>query len=87
MRSTDRSMAAVDRVSGELLVAWYDRRDTPDLPRSRVYAARSSDGGATFTEPRTVTGEFSIETNWLARLLHRRRAPRELESRLQRRRR
>lgn len=38
----------VDPGTGEVVVAWLDRRDDPSNALARLYAARSTDGGLTF---------------------------------------
>lgn len=58
-------MAAVDRSTGDLVVAWYDRRDSPGAARAKIRATRSTDGGSTYEPPRAVTGEFSLQTSWI----------------------
>ncbi|HSN69007.1 MAG TPA: sialidase family protein, partial [Thermoanaerobaculia bacterium] len=58
-------MAAVDRVTGDLVVAWYDTRESPGTSRARIYAARSSDAGDTFTPPLAVSEELSLATAWM----------------------
>ncbi|MBZ5728705.1 MAG: glycoside hydrolase [Acidobacteriia bacterium] len=40
---------AVDRATGDVYVQFYDRRDDPANRKTRVTLARSTDGGATFT--------------------------------------
>jgi hypothetical protein len=40
---------AVDAVSGDVYVQFYDRRDDPDNRRTGITLARSTDGGRTFT--------------------------------------
>ncbi|HEX8154763.1 MAG TPA: sialidase family protein [Thermoanaerobaculia bacterium] len=63
---------AVDDATGEISVAWLDRRDDPNNQYARVYAARSNDGGLTFetgafTPPFNVTaGAFLGHYNQLA---------------------
>ena len=50
---------AVDDLTGEISVAWLDRRDDPNNQFARVYAARSNDGGTTF-ETRAFTPPFNV---------------------------
>jgi hypothetical protein len=51
---------AVDPVNGDVVVSWLDRRDDPANKAVRVYAARSTDGGVTFSAPRAFSPLFSI---------------------------
>ncbi|HEX8409001.1 MAG TPA: sialidase family protein [Thermoanaerobaculia bacterium] len=56
---------AVDQTTGELAIAWLDRRDDPTNTLARLYAMRSKDGGATFETPRGFTPQFSIDADWI----------------------
>lgn len=51
---------AVDPVNGDVVVSWLDRRDDPANKDVRVYAARSTDGGLTFSTPRPFSPQFAI---------------------------
>jgi BNR repeat-like domain len=56
---------AVDQVTGELVVAWMDRRDDPANTLARLYATRSHDGGLTFDAPVGFSPQFSVDAEWL----------------------
>jgi len=51
---------AVDPSNGDVVISWYDRRDDPHDVLARIYAMRSTDGGETFSQPRTFTSSFAI---------------------------
>lgn len=51
---------AVDPANGDIVISWYDRRDDPNDVLARIYAMRSTDGGATFSQPRAFTSSFAI---------------------------
>lgn len=54
--------AALDPVTGHLHVAFYDRRDTTG-DATDVFVARSTDGGATFTNARVSMSSFTPDTS------------------------
>ncbi|HJQ36786.1 MAG TPA: sialidase family protein [Thermoanaerobaculia bacterium] len=56
---------AVDEATGELVVAWLDRRDDPTNTLASLYATRSRDGGVTFDAPRRFSTPFSIDADWI----------------------
>lgn len=56
---------AVDQTTGDLVLAWIDRRDDPNNALARLYATRSRDGGATFEPLRAFTPPFSIDGDWI----------------------
>jgi hypothetical protein len=56
---------AIDQATGELVVAWMDRRDDPANTLARLYATRSRDGGVTFDTPRAFSPQFSIDADWI----------------------
>lgn len=56
---------AIDPSTGELVIAWLDRRDDPANALARLYATRSRDGGVTFERPRGFTPPFSIDAAWI----------------------
>ena len=56
---------AVDQKTGELVVAWIDRRDDPSNTLARLYATRSHDGGTTFEQPHPFSPSFSIDGEWI----------------------
>ena len=56
---------AIDPSTGELAIAWLDRRDDPTNTLARLYATRSRDGGVTFERPRGFTPPFSIDGAWI----------------------
>jgi len=51
---------ACDPQTGDVVVAWLDRRDDADNRVARLYAAHSTDGGATFTQPRAFTSSLDL---------------------------
>jgi hypothetical protein len=51
---------ACDPVTGHVVVAWLDRTDDPENRLARIYAARSIDGGATFSAPRAFTSPVNL---------------------------
>lgn len=51
---------SVDNATGEVVVSWFDRRDDPANVLARIYATRSTDGGATFSTPRAFTPPFAL---------------------------
>lgn len=51
---------ACDAVTGQVVVAWLDRSDDPENKLARIYATRSTDGGATFESPRAFTSPLSL---------------------------
>jgi hypothetical protein len=56
---------AVDQTNGDLVLAWFDRRDDPANTLARVYATRSRDGGATFAPLQAFSPPFSIDADWI----------------------
>jgi BNR/Asp-box repeat len=56
---------AIDQTTGELVLAWIDRRDDPSNTLARLYATRSRDGGETFEPPAGFTPQFSIDADWI----------------------
>ncbi len=48
----------VDEATGNVIVAWLDARDDPSGAMFRLYAAQSSDGGATFDAPLAFSPPF-----------------------------
>jgi hypothetical protein len=56
---------AIDQRTGDLVIAWMDRRDDPANTVARLYATRSRDGGITFETPRGFTPPFSIDAEWI----------------------
>jgi len=51
---------ACDPATGEVLIAWLDRRDDPENRLARVYATRSNDGGASFAQSRAFTSTLDL---------------------------
>lgn len=49
---------AVDDATGNVVVSWLDGRDDPRNSTLRLYAARSTDGGATFSAPSAFSDPF-----------------------------
>src|SRR6185369_8704920 len=46
---------AVEEATGHVVVTWLDGRDDPDNKTLRLYAARSTDGGGSFSAPRAFS--------------------------------
>jgi hypothetical protein len=46
---------ACDPISGDVVIAWLDRRANPQGKSFRLYMTRSTDGGKTFSEQKAVT--------------------------------
>jgi hypothetical protein len=61
---------AADPHTGDVVVAWLDRRDDPANANARLYAARSRDGGRTFEAPKPYSEPFSINTSFLGEYNH-----------------
>ena len=57
--------AAVDQKTGELVIAWIDRRDDATNTQARLYATRSHDGGTTFDTPAPFSQPFPIDGEWI----------------------
>jgi hypothetical protein len=53
---------AVDENSGDVMVSWLDSRDDASGATYRLYAAQSSDGGASFDAPLAFSPPFAIGT-------------------------
>lgn len=51
---------ACDPVTGEVALAWLDRRANPGTTKFRLYFTRSSDGGATFGEQQPLTSVIDM---------------------------
>ncbi|HEY9401498.1 MAG TPA: sialidase family protein [Pyrinomonadaceae bacterium] len=54
-----------DPHTGDVIVAWLDRRDDPNNALARLYAARSRDGGRTFEPARPYSPPFSLNTSFI----------------------
>lgn len=59
-----------DAHTGDVVVAWLDRRDDPNNAVARLYAARSRDGGQTFEPARAYSGPLSLNSAWLGDYNH-----------------
>lgn len=51
---------AVDDATGTIFVSWMDGRDDATNATLRLYATRSTDGGATFEAPRAFSSPFTM---------------------------
>jgi hypothetical protein len=69
-RDANFATLACDAETGDIIVAWLDRRDDPANTEARLYAARSSDGGVTFTKPQAVTSSMSIKGQFIGHYNH-----------------
>ncbi|HYO78160.1 MAG TPA: sialidase family protein, partial [Thermoanaerobaculia bacterium] len=57
--------AIVNDATGEVAVAWLDRRDDPTGRTGRIYATRSRDGGATFEPAQPFSPPIQADADWM----------------------
>lgn len=55
----------VDPLSGDVVLAWTDRRDDPSRRTARLYTTTSTDGGASFPDPIPASPAFGVTNGFL----------------------